>query len=240
MRARSCAGSGALIARSAASSALPRLGGAALRDPADDLAGERRADLGPFAGLDGSPSISSGWSVLTAVMEVNSNRSPVSFRRAARIGGPVAVGARVDRHDRERRCPDVARPRLLLVRARHGRVLGDRRAAPNFAPRDRVVAVRRGAVHLRPAARLRGRTALPRARGAADQGRGGDLRHADPDGLAAGAPLARRRPPALVGLRDVVHLPDALLRDADRRGRPLDGGRTTGSSATRRWSACSR
>ena len=52
IRARSCAGSGSRIARSAASSAPARLGGAALRDAPDDLARERRADVRPVAGLD--------------------------------------------------------------------------------------------------------------------------------------------------------------------------------------------
>ncbi len=62
------------------------------------------------------------------------------------------------------------------------------------------------------------------ARGAADQGRGRAFPEADPDGLAAVAPVARRERPALVGLRDVVRLPDALRRDALRRGRSLDVG----------------
>ena len=60
--------------------------------------------------------------------------------------------------------------------------------------------------------------------------RGGALREAGPDGLAAGAPLARAERPALVGLRDVVRLPDALLRDVHRRGRRSGPGRTTTSS----------
>ena len=38
------------------------------------------------------------------------------------------------------------------------------------------------------------------------------------------APVARRERPPLVGLRDVVHLPDALRRDAARRRDPLDVG----------------
>ena len=59
---------------------------------------------------------------------------------------------------------------------RDHRVLGHRPAAPHVAARHRLVAVHRRPVHLRPPARLRGRAALPRARGAADQGRGGDLR----------------------------------------------------------------
>ena len=46
--------------------------------------------------------------------------------------------------------------------------------------------------------------------------------------------------PALVGLRDVVRLPDALLRDADRRGRALDVGARQASRASRRWCASSR
>ena len=100
----------------------------------------------------------------------------------------------------------------------------DRPAAARPAPRDRVGAVHGRALHLRPVARLRRRAALPRARAAADPRRDRALRQADPDRVAAAPPLARRAPPALVGLRDLVHLPDALLRDAHRRGGPLDVG----------------
>ena len=59
-------------------------------------------------------------------------------------------------------------------------------------------------------------------RAAADPARGGALRQADPDRLAAEPPLARRRPPALVGLRVVRHLPDALRRDPLIAARALD------------------
>ena len=43
--------------------------------------------------------------------------------------------------------------------------------------------------------------------------------------------------PALVGLRRLVRLPDALLRDADRGGGRSGRSRTIGSRGTRRWCA---
>ena len=63
--------------------------------------------------------------------------------------------------------------------------------------------------------------AVSHAHAAADPRRERALRHTGSDGAAAEPPLARRASPALVGLRDLVHLPDALLRDADRGARVL-------------------
>ena len=89
----------------------------------------------------------------------------------------------------------------------------------------RVVAVHGRAPHLRPPAEHRGRPALPRAE---------ICRRSGSRPRSSGKPIptvwlqshlwhGAQRPP-LVGLRGLVHLPDALLRHADRRRRAVDVG----------------
>ena len=115
--------------------------------------------------------------------------------------------------------PDLARPHLPLARRsawRRSHLDGGSRVVRDW------LAARRDPVHLRPAARRRRRArSFPAREMPQIQRRGGALRQADPDGVAAGALLARRERPALVGLRDVVPPPDALLRDVHRRRGPL-------------------
>ena len=223
--------------RHRARGASPRRRREAIRPTSSPEYGERTSVQSPVSTC--WPSIRSAWSMVLAA--IRKTVSTLMLRGAGGTGWRAGgVGAGVCSDDRRGRRADLARLRLRLARAGMASfaVTDFRRKFVRFVLDwspfmgvlfiyDRLRGYADGLlVHPREVPQIKVEAAL--------------FGKPIPTVWLQNAPVARRERPSLVGLRDVVRLPDAFRRDAARRGDPLDAGRTITSRASRRWSASSR